>query len=187
MKKFQIHTVETAPDAAIPALNVTKAKFGMIPNLFALMAESPAMLEGYIGLSKLFFENTALTDTERQLVLMTVSRLNGCKYCMTGHTVEATSQKVSTDVVEALRAGSELSDPRLEALRRFTKLVVQTRGTPEPSDVQALIDAGFTRQTVLEVVMGVGLKTLSNFTNHIVKTPLDDATAHRSWPDAQGT
>ncbi len=178
---FEIHTHDSSPEDAKPWMEATRKKFGMVPNLFALMAESPPLLEGYVRLSALFFQNTKLSDTERQTVLMTVSRLNGCAYCMTGHSVEAESQGVPLPIVEALRDGTSVADPKLEALRRFTEIVVTSRGWPSDEDVVTLIAAGYTRETVLEVVLGVGLKTLSNYTNHIVKTPLDKATAHREW------
>ena len=178
---FTIHTRDSAPDAAKPWMEATQKKFGMIPNLFGLMAESPALLEGYVSLSALFFQNTDLSDTERQIVLMTASRLNGCEYCMTGHSVEAESQGVAMPVIETMREGTGLDDAKLEALRQFTETVVKSRGWPSKADVGALITAGYTRQTVLEVILGVGLKTLSNYTNHIVETPLDKATAHRAW------
>ncbi|WP_120633586.1 carboxymuconolactone decarboxylase family protein [Ruegeria sp. EL01] len=178
---FIIHTHDTAPDGAKPWIESTQKKFGMVPNLFALMAEAPALLEGYVRLSALFFQNTDLSDTERQIVLMTASRLNGCAYCMTGHSVEAEMQGVDMSIVESMRNRTELSDPKLEALRKFTEIVVTSRGWPSDQDVADIVAAGYTQQTVLEVVLGVGLKTLSNYTNHIVKTPLDAATAHREW------
>ena len=178
---FTIHTQDSAPEEAKPWMEATQKKFGMIPNLFALMAEAPPLLEGYVRLSALFFRNTKLSDTERQIVLMTVSRLNGCAYCMTGHSVEAESQGVQMAIIEAMRDGSSLNDPKLEALRSFTETVVESRGWPSEDALAALVSAGYTKETVLEVVLGVGLKTLSNYTNHIVNTPLDNATAHRAW------
>lgn len=180
MTDFPVHTVETAPSEAKPLLEGAQKALGFVPNLYAAMAEAPALLEGYQTLSGIF-DKTNLSATERQIILMTNNLLNGCDYCMAAHTTISQGQGVPADVIRALREDTAIADPKLEALRQFTKAVNESRGWPVERDVQALIAAGYTTQTVLEVVLGTGLKVLSNYTNHIVETDVDVAFAPNTW------
>jgi uncharacterized peroxidase-related enzyme len=182
MSRFPIHTAETAPEAKSLISNAEQA-FGFLPNLLAVMAEAPALLEGYMTLASIF-DKSDLSPTERQIVLMVNNRLNGCTYCMAAHSGIAKAQGVSDDVISALRDGSELADPKLEALRVFAAKINESRGWPEESDIEALLGAGYTARTVLEVILGTAVKVMSNYTNHIAGTPLDKAFAAVAWsPD----
>lgn len=180
MSTFTIHTIETAPDASKELLNAAKTSYGFVPNLFAGMAESPALLEAYLALSAIF-NKTALSETERQVIMMTANRFNGCDYCMAAHSAISHMSGVAPDVIESLRLGRAIADPKLEALRVFTLRVLESRGWPDEQDLARLTAAGYTRQTVLEVVLGLGMKLLSNFTNHIVGTPLDSVFEAQKW------
>lgn len=183
MTSFQIHTAETAPDAKALIEGAQQA-FGFLPNLLGIMAEAPALLEGYMTLAGIF-DKADLSATERQIVLMVNNRLNGCTYCMAAHTGISKSQGVSDDVIEALRQGKELADPKLEALRVFAVRVNETRGWPEQGDIDALLAAGYTKRTVLEVILGTAVKVMSNYTNHIAETPLDRAFAAVEWSPSE--
>lgn len=178
---YPVHAIENAPDAAA-AEELAKAKsaYGFVPNLLGVMAEAPSLLKAYRALSQLFDE-TSLSPAERQVVLLAVSYENGCEYCVAAHSVIAGMQKVPGDVVESIRGGQPIADARLQALRRFASAVVATRGLPSDADTQAFLDAGYSRGQILEVVLGVGMKTLSNYTNHIAHTPLDQAFAPAAW------
>ena len=180
MTDFTIHTVETAPEASRPRLEGAIAKVGFVPNLYATMATAPALLEGYQTLAGIFAK-TNLSETEQQVILMTNNVLNGCEYCMAAHTTLSQGAGVAEDVIATLRDSTPLPDAKLEALRTFATVVNQTRGYPADADIQALLDAGYTKQTVLEVVLGTALKVLSNYTNHMATTPVDDAFAKNAW------
>lgn len=180
MIEFTRYTLEVAPDAAKPTLDAVKASFGFIPNLQATMAESPELLAGYTALWDLFSQTT-LTRHEQQIVYMTSNFENECQYCMAGHTALAKMQKMDPAVISALRDGTELPDPRLEALHRFATLVVRNRGWVSDVDTGAFIAAGFTRQNVLEVILGVATKVMSNYTNHIAHTKLDPFMRGNEW------
>ena len=181
MTTFDVHTAESAPAAAQPILQQSQAAYGFVPNLFGMFAESPALLEGYTSLGRIFDESTSLTPTERQIVLMTTSFENGCEYCMSAHSAIAAMQKVPQDVVVGLRTGAPLADGRLEALRGFTRKVVAGRGWVEEADLEALLDAGYPKQAALDVILGVSMKTLSNYANHLAKPPLDEAFKPVAW------
>ena len=180
MTNFTAHTIDTAPAGSKPLLEGAQSALGFVPNLFANMAEAPALLEGYMTLAKIF-ESGSLTSTEAQVVTMTNNVLNGCGYCMAAHTVIAKGQNVPEDVVNALRDGTPISDAKLEALRTFTTIVHKTHGAPTPNQVQNFLDAGYTQQTVLDVVLGTALKVMSNYTNAITGTQLDDAFKPAEW------
>ena len=182
MANFQIHTAQSAPEAAELIQGAMNA-FGFLPNLLGTMAEAPSLLEGYMTLAGIF-DQTSLSPTERQIVLMVNNRLNGCTYCMSAHTGISKSQGVPDDVIESLRTGTPIADVKLEALRVFAVRINESRGWPGQSDIDALLSAGYTNRTILEVILGTALKVMSNYTNHIASTPLDDAFAAVEWtPD----
>lgn len=176
MSTFNVHNQESAPENSRPLLAGAQQAFGFVPNLIGTFAESPATLEAYLALGQIF-DKSSFSATERQTVILAASRYNECHYCVAAHSVVAGMQKVPADVIEALRNDTPIADARLEALRQFTTAVVDQRGWVSEDEVDAFIAAGFTRAQVLEVVLGVTFKTLSNYTNHIADTPLDDAFA----------
>ncbi len=184
MSIFSIHTAETAPEAARPILDGAARKFGFVPNLLGALAEAPAALQAAVTLIDIL-ARSSFTPTEREVVLITVSTLNECHYCVAAHSTIAGMHKVPAEVIAARRDGRPIADARLEALRRFTKTLVETRGWATEDDVQALLAAGFTRGQAFEVVLGVAFKTLLNYADHLVGTPLDDAFAPQEWTAAK--
>ncbi|MCG8492139.1 MAG: carboxymuconolactone decarboxylase family protein [Sneathiellales bacterium] len=180
MTEFTTHKIDTAPEASKPLIEGAKQAYGFLPNLLGNMAESPALLEGYLSLAGIF-DKSNLSETERQIILLTNNRLNGCAYCMAAHTSISQMKNVPSDVIEALRNDTPIADPKLEALRQFAQIVNVKRGWPEESEIEAFLNAGYTRQTILEVILGTSLKVMSNYTNHIAKTIVDDAFAPNTW------
>tara|TARA_R110002073_G_scaffold141970_3_gene293234 strand:+ start:14155 stop:14742 length:588 start_codon:yes stop_codon:yes gene_type:complete len=185
MTDFAVHTIETAGDSK-PLLEESKKAYGFVPNLHAVMAESPALLEAYRTVAEVFDNKTDLSPTERQVIAMTNNRLNGCTYCMAAHTSIMQGLNVDEDVITSLREGTPIADPKLEALRVYAEKVNLSRGWPDESDIEALLAAGYTKQTVFDVIVGTAFKVLSNYTNHVAQTPLDKAFAKNQWSaDAQ--
>lgn len=180
MTDFTTHSIDTAPAAAKPLLEGAESAYGFVPNLLGNMAEAPALLEGYMSLAGILGK-TDLTETERQIILMTNNRLNGCTYCMAAHTTISQMANVPADVIEALRTDTPIADAKLEALRKFSIAVNESRGWPTDAQLDVFLAAGYTRQTVLEVILGTALKVMSNYTNHIASTPLDNAFAQSAW------
>jgi uncharacterized peroxidase-related enzyme len=180
MTRFKLHTEETAPERSKPILSATQTMLGFVPNLYATFAESPALLDGYTALGGAF-ARTDFDTVERQVILLTASFENGCDYCMAAHSTVADAEGVPEDVVAALRDGAPIGDPRLDALARFTRSVVQERGWVGAAELDGFLAAGFTRAQALEVVLGVGLKTISNYVSHLAHVPVDEAFQERSW------
>lgn len=177
---FPIHTVETAPEAARETLAEVNKMYGFTPNLLAMLAESPSSLKGYLQLNDLMSQ-TSFDASERQTVLLTTSYENNCEYCMAAHSAIAGQQGVPADVIESLRNATPIADAKLEALRKFTAIIVRSRGLPGEQDLRDFEAAGYTTTQVLEVVLGVSIKTLSNYSNHVAHTPLDEAFAPAAW------
>lgn len=184
MKSALVHvpvqSVESAPDASRDLLKSAGSKFGFVPNLLGMFANAPALLEGYLTLAAIF-DKASLSPVERQIVLLAASFENGCEYCMAAHTAIAGMQKVDQAVIGALRDGQPIADAKLEALRSFTAEAVRTRGWPSAETVARFTGAGYTPAQALEVILGIGVKTLSNYANHLAATPLDAAFAPVKW------
>ena len=180
MTDFTIYTEADHPEHAAEIIAQVKAKYGFVPALMGAMAEAPAAAEGYLALGDAIAK-TAFSPTERHVVWFTVNAYHECHYCMAAHTAIAKNDRVADDVIEAARNGDDYSDPKLQALKVFTTKMLDNRGWVAPADVDAFIAAGFTRQSVLDVVLVIAHKTLSNYTNHLVQTPVDAPFKPFAW------
>ena len=183
MTEFPLHDLDSAPQDARKRLEGAQQMMGFIPNIFAKMAEAPTTLEAYQTLDGIFGK-TSLSPVEREVVLIAVSVDNRCHFCVAAHSGRAQQAGMDGEVLTALRGGGELPDARLDALAKFTRAVVAERGWVSDERLQAFLDAGFTRQQALEVVLGVSIKTLSNYINHIAGTPLNAELEGLAWNEA---
>ncbi len=180
MTEFTIHTEETAPEASRPLVAKSIAANGRLPGLHGVMAEAPGLLEGYQKLHELFL-NSSFDKDELTVVWQAINVENECHYCVPAHTGIAKMMKVDDAITEALRDETPLPTPRLEALRSFTLKLVRDRGFVSDADVQAFLDAGFTQRNILEVILGYSQKIMSNYTNHLAKTPVDKVFEKYEW------
>ncbi len=177
---FTIHNTESAPTEIKAQLESVEKRFGNIPNLSGVLAEAPIAAEAYDILFNLLMKSS-FTPTQRHVVWFTINAYHDCHYCMAAHTFLAKGEKVSEDVIETARAVDSYVDPKLEALRVFTLNLVENRGWTSAEDFEAFIAAGFTKQNVLEILVAISHKVLSNYTNHIVNTPVDDVFKQFTW------
>ncbi|WP_050605548.1 carboxymuconolactone decarboxylase family protein [Ruegeria sp. 6PALISEP08] len=180
MATFPSHDLETAPERSKPLLEKSQAAFGRLPGLHKVMAESPQHLEGYQVLHGLFLQ-TDFDNEEKTVVWQTINVENECHYCVPAHTGIAKMMKVSDEISEALRNETPLPSAKLEALRTFTLQVMETRGNPTEEQLQAFFDAGYSHRAVLDVVLGLAQKTMSNYVNHMAKTPVDEVMRGFLW------
>ncbi|MGM9513462.1 carboxymuconolactone decarboxylase family protein [Roseateles sp. DB2] len=174
MSAFPIHTPASAPSAAQALLAQAQERYGFVPHLFAGMASAPALLAAYVDTSEAY-ASSSLSAIEQQVVSLTASRLHECHYCVAAHSTIARMQRLDPAVVQALRQGVPLPDTKLEALRQFTQQMVEQRGWARPGQLESLLAAGYSQQSALEVVLGIAMKVMSNYSNHLVGTPLDAA------------
>jgi AhpD family alkylhydroperoxidase len=170
MTQFDLHDVETAPEASKAQLSAVTKAWGFTPKLHAILAESPAALIGYDTLFGLVGSST-LTPVEQQVAFQVVNVFHGCEYCTMGHTYLSRAAGMDEVTVQALRAGRLPADPKLAALARFTHAVIEARGHAGDAAVDAFLAAGFNRANVLDVVTIIATKTISNYTNHLTHTP----------------
>jgi alkylhydroperoxidase family enzyme len=180
MTEFTLHDKQSAPQESQQLLDASIQTFGMVPNLHAVMAEAPGLLEGYQQLHQLFLDSS-FDDEETTVVWQTINVEHACHYCVPAHTGIAKSMKVDDAITDALRNETPLPTARLEALRDFTLSVVRGRGNVDDSAVQAFLDAGFTKRQILEVVLGTAQKVMSNYTNHLADTPIDKPFKKFEW------
>jgi len=183
MTEFTLHTEDSAPEASKPLLVNSKKAFGMIPGLHAVMAEAPGLLEAYRMAHELFL-NSSFDKDEITVVWQSINVEHACHYCVPAHTGISKNMGVSDDISDALRNETPLPNARLEALRAFTLSVVRNRGNVDISAVQAFLDAGFTQRQILEVILGVAQKVMSNYTNHLAGTPVDAPFTKFEWQKA---
>lgn len=186
MKPFHIHTPDSAPAPADTTLRGIEKMLGFVPNVFAVMAEAPVALRAFAELNTRFTE-TSLTPTEREIVELAASVGNACVYCVAGHTAFAKRQAVPDDVIDAVRAGVPIADPKLEALHGFVRAMVERRGKLMPVDLDRFFAAGYTPAHVHEVILGISVKAFSNMTGNLTGIPLDAAFAAYAWEPADAS
>ncbi|MEL7797932.1 carboxymuconolactone decarboxylase family protein [Idiomarina loihiensis] len=173
MTDFKLHDKASAPEDSKPLLEGSEKSFGMIPNLHAVMAEAPGLLKAYQDIHELFV-NSSFDKNELTVVWQTINVYHDCHYCVPAHTAIAKQMGADDAITENIRADKSLDDSKLQALREFTLTMLDKRGQASESDLNAFFDAGFSNRQALEVVLGIAQKTMSNYTNAITGTPVDE-------------
>jgi len=171
---FKLHTQQSAPAESRPLLEKSHKVFGMIPNLHAIMAESPALLEGYQTMHQLF-QSTSFDNEELTVIWQTINVEHACHYCIPAHAAIADMMKVDRKITEALRNRSELPCKKLQTLHLTTLALVRNRGHLSEEEVAAFFAAGYQQRQLLEIIVGISQKVMSNYVNHLAQTPVDDA------------
>lgn len=173
MSRLTIHSVASAPAEARERLQNAQNASGFLPNLLGVLANAPTALETYQVVSGINGRN-GLSAAEREVIQITAATRNGCGFCAAGHTKLARKKLgMPEDVVDALRKTHALSDPKLNALARFTLAVIDKKGKLDDAELQAFLDAGYAQSNALEVVLGVSLATLCNYANNLAQTPIN--------------
>jgi len=163
-------------------LDKTKKELGFEPNMYKKMAANTSTLDGYTYLHDSYRQNSGFSGVEQEVVLLSVSYFNNCEYCMAAHSFLADNMtKVPEDITNAIRAGKELPDEKLNALSVFAKQMVEKRGWVSQEDLDAFFNAGYEETHVLGVVTGIAVKTLSNYSNHLTHPEVDKTFEGRAW------
>jgi uncharacterized peroxidase-related enzyme len=183
MSTSRIHTpasIEASPAAAHPLLEAVKKQLGVVPNLFRVVANSPAALEGYLGLNGALGKGQLDAPT-RERIAMAVAEINGCDYCLSAHTYLGKNVAKLDDAELAANREGGSKDATAEAAVRFATKVVRERGHVTDADVQAVKAAGYSDGQVIEIVLHVALNTLTNYVNEVAKTAIDfPVVTHRA-------
>lgn len=165
-------TIEDAPAASQSLLEGVKKQLGVVPNLFRLVSNSPAALQGYLGLSGALAKGK-LPAATRERIALAVAEVNGCDYCLSAHTyIGKNLAKLDDAEITANRNGAS-NDPVADAAVRFAVKIAQARGHVSDEDVRAVKLAGYDDAQVIEIVQHVALNTWTNYINEVAKTEID--------------
>lgn len=171
MSRLTIPSRDEAPAAAQPLLDAVGAQLGVIPNLFRVVAHSPAALEGYLALSKAAGRTLDLKLRER--IALAVAEVNGCDYCLSAHSYLATNlAKLDAEEIALARTGHS-AEPRADAALGFARRVAEARGRVTDAELATLHQAGFTEAQVVEIVLVVAENFLTNLVNNVAATTID--------------
>jgi len=166
--------IDQAEPEAQAALQAAQAKLGFLPNMYRAMAHHPGLFATYRDGYDRFRATSGFTPTEQEVVFISISAVNHCTYCTAAHAfIGSAMAKMRSEDLRALRSGDRLTDPKLDALARFTRLMVETRGMPSTDAVAAFHAHGYTDQHILPIILAIATKTISNYVNHLFETPID--------------
>ena len=175
-------TIENTGAISSQILKTTQKKLGLIPNMYLGMANNTALLDGYVSAYNSFRANSGFSPQEQEVIFLSIAYENECEYCMAAHSfVGDNMTKVPTEVTNAIRNNTEIPHEKFKALSQFSRVVTLKKGLPSETDIDDFIKAGYNENHILGVIAGVGIKTMSNYFNHIFNTPVDDAFKSRVW------
>lgn len=180
MTTLKIHTIESAPEGSKSLLEESVKGFGMLPGLHGALASSPETLKAYKTLHSLFTDSSFDAE-ELTVVWQTINVEHECHYCVPAHTGIAHMMKVAPVLIDALRNGTSMPTEKLQALHDLTLTIVRNRGRVTQEDLKSFYAAGYGEQQVLEIILGVSQKVISNYTNHIANTPVDSPFEKFAW------
>jgi len=172
MTEFTIYNIETAPEGVKPLFEKSIRDFGMIPNLHGVMAAAPALLNSYQQSHDLF-QSTSFNADELTVVWQVINVEHKCHYCIPVHSAIAAMMGVDASIVDAIRNDKPIVDEKLEVLRQTTLAMVKQRGILLEDEKKRFFSTGYGQQQLLEIVLGISQKVMSNYTNHLSNTPVD--------------
>lgn len=180
MHRFKIHDLETVPAQSKAMLEAAFKKNGMIANLHGVLAESPGLFQAYQELHQLF-SNSSFSAEEITVVWQTINVEHGCIYCVPAHTMIANSMKVDPAITEALRNSTAMPTEKLQVLHDTTLSMVRNRGILSEQELTRFYGVGYEQRQILDIVLGLSQKVISNYVNHLAHTPLDKPFQQFTW------
>lgn len=180
MPTYQIHTIASAPEKSKPALEHLQQVFGVIPNLAAVIANSPKLVNSLVDVFQQV-HSSSLTEPEIQIVLLTDAVTNSSEYAVAFHTALAVQQGVNPEETNAIRDGRMPKGQRFAALSTLAKTLIEKRGHLSEQELGAFFDAGFTTEQIMEVIAIVAASTITNYAGTIANPPLEDQFQQFAW------
>lgn len=171
ISRLAIPAREDAPAAAQPLLDAVEKQLGVVPNLFRLVATSPATLEGYLGLNAAL--GRTLDAKTRERIAIAVAQANGCDYCLSAHTYLGLNLAKIDEAEIALNRAGHSGDAKADAAIVFARQVLAARGKVSEADIAAVRLVGFSEAQVIEIVASVALNVLTNYINNVAETDID--------------
>jgi uncharacterized peroxidase-related enzyme len=170
-------SIESSPSASRPLLEAVQKQLGVVPNLFRLVGNSPAGLEGLLALNGALAKGRLGART-REGIALTVAEANGCDYCLSAHTYLGTNVAKMDDAEIAANREGGSRDPKNAAAIRFARRIAETRGQIAEEDLAAVKAAGFGDAEIVEIVLVVALNFLTNLVNNALGTDIDFPHVH---------
>jgi alkylhydroperoxidase family enzyme len=180
MSNYPIHTTASAPERSKPALEQLQKAFGVLPNLPAVIANSPKLINSLVGLFGQV-HSPGLSEAENQIVLLTDAVANSSTYAVAFHTTLALQQGISSEETTAIREGRLPADKRFRALSTLANTLIEKRGHVSEQELDSFIAAGFTKEQVFEVIAIVAASTITNYAGSIANPPLEDPFRQHAW------
>ena len=180
MHRYDVHTIQSAPEKSRQALQGLQQNFGRIPNLAATMAESPTLINGFVG-AFVNFQGGSFSSAQRQVLLLTNAVANSCAWAVAFHSNLALKEGVAANDVQAIRERRLPKDPNLAALSALTRALIEKRGHVEERDLGAFVEGGFGHDQVLEVIAGLAVSVLANYAGNITNPPVEDPLEAQRW------
>ena len=180
MEKFSVYTIDSAPDASKPSLRDVQARFGAIPNLAGAMALSPVLIKAFVPI----FDQVhggSFSEQQIQTVLLTDAVTNVSTWAVALHTALGLKAGLGAQDVEAIRSGKLPTDKKLSALSKLARTLIEKRGRLADQDIESFLEAGFTRELLLEVITIVAASTITNYTGSVTKPRLEDWLQVHAW------
>lgn len=178
MQNLSPVTAPNADERQLTLLDTAKKQVGFIPNMYANMVNAPAVLDTYLHGYSRFRSESALTSAEQEVVFLAISKVNGCTYCTAAHSMIADKVSgVPAPVLDAIRSGREIPDSKLAALFAFASEMTISRGRPTEAGTKSFLAQGYTEKHIMYLVLAIAVKTLSNYSNHLFGTEVDERFA----------
>jgi uncharacterized peroxidase-related enzyme len=165
MTTFTAHTVENSTGDTKELLSSIQQGYGFVPNLFSYMAEAPTTVQAYLALNDLLAK-TSIPMPQLQVALLAASIENDCNFCTVAHRAIGKQMGANPASLDALNSSQTIIDSKDRAIAEFTVAVMKNNGRVPDEDVQSFLSAGYNQQQILEVILVVTIKTLSNYSNH---------------------
>ena len=180
MPTYQVQTIASAPEKSKPALEQLQQAFGVVPNIAAVIANSPKLVTSLVGLFQQV-HSSSLTEPEIQIVLLTDAVANSSEYAVAFHTALAVQQGVNSEETNAIRDGHAPRNRRFAALSTLAKTLIEKRGHLNEQELGVFFDGGFTTEQIMEVIAIVAASTITNYAATIANPPLEDQFQQFAW------
>jgi len=181
MAKLNLEGVQI-PQKSQDILDHTQKQMGFVPNMYKTMAGNAALLEGYTAAYNSFRANSGFSSVEQEVIFISVAYANQCEYCVSVHSFVADQwSKVPTEITDAIRNGQTLPDQKLDVLSKTSIAMTNSRGNLKQEEVDRFLAAGYAPAHLLGIIAAIGVKVMSNYSNHITHPSLDEAFLGRKW------
>jgi uncharacterized peroxidase-related enzyme len=167
---FNVPTLDQVSPANQALLDALKGKLGMVPNLYATLAHSENALGTYLALQS---APSSISGKAREVVNLVVSQVNGCQYCLAAHTVIGGMHGFKPEQIVEIRKGGASFDAKLDALAKLVKDMASNRGHADAASLDAFFAAGWTKENLVDVIVTIGDKTVTNYLHAVTQVPVD--------------